>query len=80
MDHDVPLYSSVQDTFEGERYPPKASPAFCVPDPAKPLLAVIKDPPAVHDVPLYSSVQENRLKDEYPPKASPAFCVPAPAN
>ncbi len=41
--------------------PPKASPAFCVPAPAKSLLPVIKAPPADHDVPLYSSVHENSV-------------------
>ena len=58
VDHDDPLYSSVQDTVAGEE-PPKASPVFCVPAPAKPHLAVIKAPPADQDVPLYSSVHDN---------------------
>ncbi len=64
------VYSSVHDTVEGE-FPPKASPAVCVPAPAKLFLAVIKAPPAVHDEPLYSSVHEH-VKG-VPPKASPAF-------
>ena len=49
-------YSSVQD-LTGDM-PPKASPAFCVPAPAKLYLAVDKAPPAVHDEPLYSSVHD----------------------
>jgi len=62
--------------------PPIASPAVCVPDPAKKLLAVIKSPPVDHDVPLYSSVDARVPSGNcvYPPKAKPAFCVPAPAN
>ena len=49
MVHEVPLYSSVQDTtsFPASK-PPKASPSFCVPAPAKPILEVIKAPPADH--------------------------------
>ena len=54
-DHDVPLYSSVQDTTDPIN-PPKAKPSFCVPAPARKSLAVDKAPPADHDVPLYSSV------------------------
>ena len=78
-DHDAPLYSSVHDTKEGDTSPPKASPSFCVPAPAKPSLPVIKAPPADHDDPSYSSVHDKPL-GFLPPKASPAFCVPAPAN
>jgi hypothetical protein len=56
-DHDVPLYSSVHDTAAGA-LPPKASPSFCVPVPAKHCLPVIKAPPADHEVPLYSWVHD----------------------
>ena len=62
--------------------PPKASPAVCVPAPARANLPVINDPPVDHEVPLYSSVHDARTKlGKYisPPKAIPAFCVPAPA-
>ena len=68
-------YSSVHETVVVGEQPPKASPAFCVPAPAKPNLAVIKAPPDDHDVPLYSSVHD--LAGKAPPKASPAFCSPA---
>ena len=53
------LYSSVHVVILP---PPAASPALCVPAPAKTLLAVINEPPADQDVPLYSSVQENDEK------------------
>jgi hypothetical protein len=45
-DQDEPLYSSVHDTIGGFIVPPKASPAFCVPAPAKAILPVIRVPPA----------------------------------
>ena len=74
------LYSSVHDTVAvAGVLPPKASPALCVPFPAKEALAVIKATPADHDVPLYSSVQD-AIAGLQPTKASPAFCVPAPAK
>ncbi len=60
-----------------ELCPPKASPTFCVPAPAKPHLAVANAPPVDQDVPLYSSVQDT---GPVPPNTSPSFCVPAPAN
>jgi len=70
----------VHDTTDGETHPPKASPAFCSPAPAKPHLAVIKAPPVDHDEPLYSSVHDTTPDGVLPPNASPAFCVPAPAK
>lgn len=60
--------------------PPKAKPAFWVPAPASPHLAVIKSPPDDHDVPLYSSVHAQRLLKRSPPKAKASFWVPAPAR
>ena len=71
------MYSSVHDNA-AKQSPPKASPEFCVPAPAKPNLAVIKAPPVDHVEPLYSSVHDSI--GENPPKASPEFCVPAPAK
>ena len=56
------MYSSVHDTWEGDTKPPKASPAFCVPAPAKERLPVIKATPADHDEPLYSSVHDTGVK------------------
>ena len=70
--------SSVHDTVDGDA-PPKASPAFWVPAPPKPFLAVIKAPAADQDVPSYSSVHDE-FAGACPPKASPSFCVPAPAK
>ena len=53
---DAPIYSSVHDTTG--RFPPKASPSFCVPAHANLFLAVIKAPTADHAEPLYSSVHD----------------------
>ena len=39
-------------------HPPIASPAFCVPAPAKKPLPAIKAPPVDQDEPLYSSVHD----------------------
>jgi hypothetical protein len=66
----VPLYSSVEDEFPGLGFPPNINPAFCVPAPPKPYLAVANAPPADQDVPLYSSVQA-RYAFPYPPATSP---------
>ena len=64
-----------------ESYPPNAKLAFCVPAPAKELLAICKAPPVDQEVPSYSSVQVLGLKVEsYPPIAKPASCVPVPPN
>jgi hypothetical protein len=73
----------VQDTVAKDglpKFPPKASPAFCVPTPANLHLAFIKAPPADHVEPSYSSVHDSFPPPSFPPKASPAFCVPAPAK
>jgi len=69
------LYSSVHDTgLDPALYPPKASPAVCVPAPPKINLATIKAPPADHDEPFYSSVHDSATTLlPNPPKASPAF-------
>ena len=64
-------YSSVNDTTAGVP-PPKASPASCVPAPAKFRTPFIKAPLADHDEPLYSSVHDTAAGFP-PPKASPAF-------
>ena len=73
------MYSSVHDNEAGF-LPPNASPAACVPDPAKQPLAVIKAPSEDHDVPSYFSVHDNEVDGEHPPKASASFCVPTPAK
>ena len=49
--------------LKGDKKPPKASPAFCVPAPPKLLLAVIKAPPADHDDALTASYANPTLPD-----------------
>jgi hypothetical protein len=60
--------------------PPNASPAVCVPDPAKVNLAVFKFPPLAQApvagekiVELYSSVEAIDAVPLFPPKLKPAF-------
>jgi hypothetical protein len=50
-------YSSVHESSP-EHVPPNASPAPCVPAPAKLTLAIINELHADQDVPLYSSVHD----------------------
>jgi hypothetical protein len=71
------LYSSVAPVTVGVGFtePPKASPAVCVPAPAKPFLAVFKLPGLVVQVdPSYSSVAFDCPGTEgaNPPKPNPA--------
>ena len=49
-DQAVPLYCSWHDLVLPGVYPPAAIAAFCVPNPNKVPLAVIKLPPALHAV------------------------------
>jgi hypothetical protein len=70
IDKDL-LYSSVHDKFTFVT-PPKASPAFCEPEPASTYLDVINAPPVDQDVPLYSSVHDT-LVFVNPPNTSPRF-------